>query len=396
MNYAPTTVTIQTPPGRGGIAVLWLAGPGAEGVLARAFRPLESHARGGGEALQLGHVVDGDLAIDEAIVARRGEGVEINVHGGPAVVTATLGLLSRLGAHVLPASPTARDSLPTAHPRWANPAVGEEMLDALSEARSDLVVEALAAQWSDGISRLAREGVALCDGAGAGDVAARGRGLVEGFREAGKRLAVMRRLLTPAEVVLAGPPNVGKSTLANALVGREVSLVHPTPGTTRDWVREPALLGGLPIWLTDTAGLWEAPEPGSVDAEAVARARERIRQANLVLLLGAGELPETPAWLAGNAPTATQRTPMLLRVAAKCDVAPAFDDADAAVAALDGTGLDDLAKRALERLGLADLDPSAPAAFTQRQADLLAEAAEALEARQYARARAALCELVGR
>ena len=55
----------------------------------------------------------------------------------------------------------------------------------------------------------------------------------------------MRRLADPREVVLAGPPNAGKSTLANALIGRPVSIVHDTAGTTRDWVREQALLADL-------------------------------------------------------------------------------------------------------------------------------------------------------
>ena len=90
------------------------------------------------------------------------------------------------------------------------------------------------------------------------------------LRRAAGRLALIRRLLEPAEVVLAGPPNVGKSTLANALIGRQVSLVHDQAGTTRDWVRHLAVLCGVPVHVTDTAGLWDAP--AGVDAQAVGRA----------------------------------------------------------------------------------------------------------------------------
>jgi tRNA modification GTPase len=117
------------------------------------------------------------------------------------------------------------------------------MLEALPQAASELVVAAVSQQWSAGVSQLASDP----------DVSA------ELLRSAARRLPMMQKLLSPPEVVLVGPPNVGKSTLANAIVGREVSIVHTIAGTTRDWVREQALLGGVPIWLTDTAGLFDFP-----------------------------------------------------------------------------------------------------------------------------------------
>ncbi len=368
----PTTVAIQTPPGRGGIAVIALAGARTEEILEQAFRPLGSHAAAQPGAIRLGHIMDGDRVIDEVIVARRNEAAEINVHGGPAVAAAALHLLARLGAEVLPAPPAAPGDFPTAHPAWANPAVGEELLRALPDADSSLVAAALTQQWSSGISRLARQAIA----APAGEA---GR-----LQDAAGRLATMQRLLHPAEVVLAGPPNVGKSTLANALVQRAVSIVHDAAGTTRDWVREPALLNGVPVYLTDTAGLWDPPAPGEVDAEAVRRARRRIRQADLVLLLGAGQRSKVPAWLGAR----------YLHVATQCDLSPPFAGADAAVAAVTGDGLDALSRCILQSLGLAEVDPAAPAAFTRRQADLLHRAAEAIRNADPARARHALLELL--
>lgn len=375
-HQVPTTVAVQTPPGRGGIAVLWLSGPRAGEILDRAFRPLRAHAHAGDEALRLGHLVDGRRVIDEAVVARRGESAEISIHGGPAVATAVLHLLRRLGAEVLPAPAAAPESFPTAHPNGGNPTIGRELLEALPRARSPRVVAALSRQWSAGLSELARQ---VLDGPAAAEPAP--------LRAAAGRLAAMQRAIQPAEVVLAGPPNAGKSTLANALVGRQVSLVHDAAGTTRDWVRELALLDGLPVWVTDTAGLWETPDPASIDAEAVRRARRRIQRADLVLLLGAGEPSEAPAWLA--------RDPGgVLHVATQTDVAPPFAGADAGVCALTGAGLDALAQRVLAALGLADFDPAAPAAFTRRQADLLLRAAGALDSARADLARAALRELL--
>jgi len=342
------TATLQTPPGRGGIAVIALAGPDAADVLRRIFRPLRSAARPRAGRLALGHVLDGEKPLDEAVVHLAGERAEINTHGGPAVARRVLEVLARLGAAVAPAPAAAPDDFPLAHPRWNNPAVGRELLEALPQARSELVLRALTHQWSVGLSALA---ATVRDG-----------GAVDPWelRQAADGLATMRRLLDPAEVVLAGPPNAGKSALANALTGRAVSIVHDRPGTTRDWVREPALLDGVPIWLTDTAGIWAAPD--GVDAEAVRRARARAAAADLVLLLEADRPLEAPAWL---------RPRRCLHVATQTDRHPPAEDADAAVSAVTGDGLDALRRAVTAALGLAQFDPTRPRAFTDRQARLL-------------------------
>ena len=342
-----------------------LSGPGAERVLAKVFRPLRTHTDNDEGVLRVGRLVEGEAIIDEAVVTRRGAAFEINIHGGSAAAKAVLELLVRCGA-VVGAKRTAVESFPAAHPRWENPAIGREMLQVLPRARSELTVAAIAAQWSAGVSELAsRE-------------ATGGQ-----LREAARGLAGMRRLLEPPEVVLAGEPNVGKSTLANALVGREVSIVHDVPGTTRDWVREPAIVDGVPVWVTDTAGLWKAPH--QIDAEAVRRARRCIEEADLVVLLHVGRPCEVPDCLSDV---------KVLRVAAKCDVATPNDEADMAVSALTGEGLAELRKAIVDRIGLGGFHPSVPAAFTQRQADLLNAAASALGAGEAGRAERLLADLL--
>jgi len=200
---------------------------------------------------------------------------------------------------------------------------------------------------------------------------------------------VMQRLLHPAEVVLAGPPNAGKSTLANALIGREISIVHRRAGTTRDWVRDLALLQVLPVWLTDTAGIWDVAESGSaaaaVDAEAVRRARHRAENADLVLLLAAGEAAPLPEWLHAKC---------VLHVATKCDTVDPEGAPDAAVSAHTGAGLDDLRSAILRALDLDHFDPTVARAFTQRQAELLLEAANTLDAGDTERSQRKLDELL--
>ncbi len=357
------TVTLQTPPGRGGIAVILLAGDGGGEILDGVFRPLPSHAAGGDGVLQLGCIVDGQDVIDEAIVCRRGRGSEINIHGGPAAARRTMELLVSRGAVACPAAPAAADSFSLAHPRWNNPGIGAEMLRAIGDCRSEFVVAVLTQQWSAGLSELAAGALEAIGGA-------EGVSLARRLRDAAAGLTIMQRLLRPAEVVLAGPPNVGKSALANALVGREVSIVHATAGTTRDWVRELAVPNGVPVWLTDTAGLWDLA--AGVDAEAVRRARHRAEQADLVLLLSAGEPTPTPVWLHAK---------NIIGVWAKADLldAPA-DFRGPAVSAHSGAGLDELGESILAGLGISSVDPARPMAFTPRQAELLEWAAECLDA----------------
>jgi len=375
---SPTSqFSLLTPPGRGGIAVFALRGDGAAAVLECLFAPWSSHRDDADGVLRLGHIVDETGAtLDEAIVARHGGSVEINVHGGPLVARKVADAMERLGAR-RELSGGAESALPLAHRVWRNPAVGAELLDELPRVRGELAARALSAQWAGGLSRLARETLEnlsvpsphplrLCEK----KILPAARAL----REAAGRFERIDALLRPREVVFVGPPNAGKSSLVNALVGRPVSLVHDQPGTTRDWVRELALLHGVPAYLTDTAGLWEQAQ--GVDAQAVARSRERAQSADIVVLCGAGQPPAEPDWLAGqrvlHAALQMDRFPRGAHNAGETP-APRY------LSAVTGQGLDEFKRAIVNALGLAGFDPAAPALFTSRQRDLLLAAATAME-----------------
>ena len=100
------------------------------------------------------------------------------------------------------------------------------------------------------------------------------------------------RLREGFTIVIAGPPNVGKSTLINALAGREVAITSPIPGTTRDLIEVFLDLRGYPVTLVDTAGIRDSADP--IEQEGVARARRRAESADLTLWLDDGLGGQTP------------------------------------------------------------------------------------------------------
>ena len=397
--WGQTSAGLLTAPGAGGIAVILLQGDGSGQILSKIFRPRPAHVAAGPGRLQLGHLINPDdgSILDEAIVHRRDDQAEINIHGGPRVVRNVLDAICRLGAVLDQPGPANNAAgLPASHPQWNNPAIGREMLEILPRCQSLLAAEAISRQWSGGISALGNraltEASQLPKASLAGELA-----------QAADEFVVMCRLAQPCEVVLAGEPNAGKSTLANLLLGRQASIVHQTPGTTRDYVRELAIVDGVPIWLTDTAGLWQTPagDDGlqhAVDSQAVSRARVRIAQADLVVLLAHGT----------TQPVLAMQSQRVLRVWSKCDISgpPAESAVSAAVSAVSaknfdlaisaqtGEGVAEL-KRAIRReLGLGDLDLSLPRAFTHRQADLLAGAGRSIADGDADSARALLDQLL--
>ena len=162
-------------------------------------------------------------------------------------------------------------------------------------------------------------------------------------------------------VVIAGPPNAGKSSLINVIAGEEKAIVTDIPGTTRDHIEVPLAVGGVPLRLTDTAGLREAQD--RVEAIGVERAERLIEAADILLWLGSPE--DVPAH------------PRLIRVHAKADLPGKASEGSLPVSALTGEGVGGLLEQvvALAR----DLLPGEDAiALNRRQAHHIGEASEAL------------------
>lgn len=200
------------------------------------------------------------------------------------------------------------------------------------------------------------------------------------------------RLRDGVRIVVAGPPNSGKSSLLNALVGEDRAIVAASPGTTRDYIDVPLALDGVPLVLTDTAGLRDAAE--AVERIGVERASRLVERADIVLWLGDPE--DAPAH------------PRPVAIHARCDLPDraAIPPGSLAVSAKSGHGLRPLASHVVD-LARSLLPGDGQVALNRRQADRVREAEAALRgasaasdtvllAEQLRSARSAFDRLTGR
>ncbi len=189
----------------------------------------------------------------------------------------------------------------------------------------------------------------------------------------GKRGAMVR---DGFRVVIVGAPNAGKSSLLNALAGRDVAIVSDEPGTTRDLIEIKLDLNGLPVLVTDTAGLRETE--GKVERIGIDRAREQASAADLVITLTDLSNPVAPA-LDDVADSVT------LRLGTKSDLASPSAAAkyDLVISTRTGEGLDDLLEALTKRAALAAGNLSDPLPTRRRHMELLTETIREVTAAVY-------------
>jgi tRNA modification GTPase len=174
----------------------------------------------------------------------------------------------------------------------------------------------------------------------------------------------VERLKDGVRIVFAGPPNAGKSSLLNAIAGEERAIVTEVPGTTRDYIEVPLALGGVPLLLTDTAGLRQSA--GGIEAIGVARATRLIEAADILLWLGEpGEAP---------------RHPRRIDVHSKADLPQRrkVPERSLPASALTGSGIAELLRR-IEKEARTMLPAEDAIALNRRQAEHIGEGAAALD-----------------
>jgi len=266
---------------------------------------------------------------------------EISLHGGVRLVQRAMLLLQRHGA-AFSTHPAPFDSV-------------NELAAALSRATTRR-----AAQWLLRQSELLPAWIT----AGAADATSRDDFL--------RRSRVAIRALAGPRVALLGPPNAGKSTLANALIGRERVITSDQPGTTRDWVDETCLIDGWAVTLTDTAGLRAADDP--LERDAIARGLRHARSADLLLWVVDQRcaIVPPPEISAGR----VKGGAAILTVLNKCDLpGDAGPATGVRISALRGDGLESLRAAIAAGLGLNLLTDSDAAAFTPEGLEAVARRA---------------------
>ena len=414
--YQDTIAAVATAVGEGGVGIVRLSGPEAGEIAGRVFRRA-SRGKANGRAagplpphrLVYGHVVDPETGatLDEALAVRmppphsytREEVVELHCHGGPLPVRETLRACLRAGArHAEPGEFTLRafvnGRLDLAQAEAVLGIVGARTPEALRAAveglrgqlggelrpARDRLVDALA--YLDASADFPEDEIPPADvGAALGEAAERLDALV-------RRAAVGVLYREGLQVAIVGRPNVGKSSLLNALLRQDRAIVTPVAGTTRDVIAESITLRGIPVTLLDTAGIAETAD--AIERLGIARSREALAAAALALFVLDASAPPTPDDLAVArtlrdrlGPEAAGRG--ILLVLNKADLGAVSQDEVQAilpgapavgVSARSGAGISELeeALYALavgEATGLAETDP---ALATVRQRETLAVA----------------------
>jgi len=294
-SQADTVACVITPLGEGGIGVVVVTGPGAPQVLGSAFvgtrRKVAQIAPG---TIAHGRIVSDGATVDEVIVAYfdgtsspTGEPwFEVNCHGGVVAVRAVLDCLRLAGArvvswHDLPVGgQTAAGVLSPASLRGA-------ALSRLPRAQTRLAAKMLLHQargvLADALGAVRHELVACRTLPSPTSIpTAAGRAL-EMLRGLVATAPLGTALVDPPKVLIAGPQNVGKSTLLNALLHRERVIVHPHPGTTRDVVRETVSIRGVPFELMDSAGIRHGGD--ELEQQAIKRTTDLLAQCDVLLLV---------------------------------------------------------------------------------------------------------------
>jgi tRNA modification GTPase len=397
-----TIIALSTPPGVGAIAVLRLSGPASRSILDALvsnridWQPRRAIYR---TLAHRGAVLD-DVVLTfwRAPHSFTGEDtVEISCHGNPRIVEAIVRAALELGARAArPGEFTQRAFL---NDRLSL-TQAEGLLDllyapteralasarAMKEGRLGEALEGARAELVDLLSHLeasldfAEEGIEPRLGP---EFAARLAAVQAHIGELLRSAPLGRVLQEGALTAIAGAPNVGKSSLLNALLREDRAIVAPTPGTTRDLIEAACSVRGLPLRLIDTAGQRESTDP--VEQEGARRARELLAKAQLVLRVVAAPEPFAPPAL-----EIPPGVPVLL-VANKSDLGRhASMPGDAIpVCALTGAGLDALEQR-IESALLGGGERDAALTINARQDATLQRVAQAL-----ARAQDAIRDALG-
>lgn len=315
MSTQDTIFALASGAGRAAIAVLRLSGPAASAILGRLAGRLPPPRMAGLRRLR--SPTDG-RTLDHALLlwfpgprSYTGEDAgELHLHGGPAVLAAVSEALVSLGARPAEAGEFTRRAFLNGRMDLTEAEGIADLVDAETEGQrrqalrqAEGALARLYRDWAERLTRLLAHQEAAIEFAEDGvpndldrrvrDGAAGLHAEIQAHLQEGAR---GERLREGVLVAIIGAPNVGKSSLLNALSGREAAIVSTRAGTTRDVVEVRLDLAGIPVTLSDTAGLRDATD--DIEVEGIRRAEARAREADLVLVVFAADTEPDAATLA--------------------------------------------------------------------------------------------------
>lgn len=378
-----TVACVLTPAGRGAVAVVAVEGSAAHLSADRFFRAANRRRL---DQQPIDHIVYGhwhssdDLDADETatepedlVVCRRSETrLEIHCHGGLQSSTQIVADLEAVGCeaidpdqwlhleHDCPVQAAAHQALARATTVRTASILLDQYHGALRRELEAILAALEAEQVDEAKSRLEK---LLC------------------FADFGQHLT------TPWQVVIAGQPNVGKSSLINALVGFERAIVYDQPGTTRDIVTATTAIDGWPVELSDTAGLHETDD--SIESAGIELARQRVAVADLIVwVLDATKLAKQESMTCrqlaereANAVGLTLPPERTLLIINKCDLVEIPQDENnfsVGTCAVSGLGIQELLCVIAEQLVPDAPEPSSAILFALEQLELVQETMKAL------------------
>ena len=294
-----TIAAIATPPGRGGVGIIRISGEElaaiSEGIIGALPEPRRAAYRRFRDAG--GEIIDEGLALYfPAPHSFTGEEVlELQGHGGPIILDMLMERVLELGAR--PARPGEFSERAFLNNKLdlAQAEAIADLIDSSSRAAARLANRSLQGEFSDQVHALVDRLIHLrmyveaaidfpeeeIDFLSDGKVSTDLHAIHDQLRHVQKSARIGALLRDGMQLVIAGRPNAGKSSLLNALSGRESAIVTDVPGTTRDLLREQIQIDGMPLHLIDTAGLRHSED--AVEQIGIRRAREEIGKADLIL-----------------------------------------------------------------------------------------------------------------
>jgi tRNA modification GTPase len=380
MMLSPETIVAPvTPPGEGGVAIIRLSGPQALATLEPVFRckvatvdMVSHHLYHGHLTCRAGSLVDEVLAVVmRAPHSYTGEEVvEVHCHGGTQILRSVLDLFLQEDVRMAAPGEFTQRAFLNGRLDLAQAEAVIDVIRARSERAGRIALNQLDGHLSRTIHRYSdqlKEALALLeahidfpdDEVGALDLG----GVLEPVRVLSDEMQSLtdsfdlgRALREGINVLILGRPNVGKSSLMNALLGESRAIVTEIAGTTRDTLEEQLVLAGFPVRLIDAAGVRDTLEP--VELEGVRRARDKAESADLVLLVVDGANPLNDEDFLACELCYPEKT---LLVVNKSDKAQCCDmneldifSSRVAVSAKHGFGLDELREAIVEHLGSDD------------------------------------------